>query len=86
MNEQAARDLLLAWALESSDVDLKLVTPQQRQHLGQVAWEQVHTQSPSTDGDLPERFLARRAALVVHAVGAQTPAFSTHCPCSLVIL
>ena len=77
MNEQAARDLLLAWALESSDVDLKLVTPQQRQHLGQVAWEQVHTQSPSTDGDLPERFLARRAALVVHAVGAQTPAFST---------
>jgi hypothetical protein len=31
-------------------------------------------QSPFTDESLPERFLARRAALVLHAVGAQTPA------------
>ena len=77
MNEQAARDLLLAWALESSDADLNVVTPQQRQHLAQVAWDEVHTQSPSTEEGLPERFLARRAALVLHAVGAQTPAFST---------
>ena len=77
MNEQAARDLLLAWALESSDADLNVVTPQQRQHLAQVARDEVHTQSPSTDEGLPERFLARRAALVLHAVGAQTPAFST---------
>ena len=74
MNEQAARDLLLAWALESSDADLNVVTPQQRQHLAQVARDEVHTQSPSTDEGLPERFLARRAALVLHAVGAQTPA------------
>lgn len=77
MNEQAARDLLLAWALESSDADLNVVTPQQRQHLAQVARDEVHTQSPSTDEGLPERFLARRAALVLDAVGAQTPAFST---------
>ena len=72
MNEQAARDLLLAWALESSDADLKRVTPQQRQHLSQVAWDEVHTQSPFTDEGLPERFLARRAALVPPAVATRS--------------
>ena len=75
MNEQAARDLVLAWAMESTDIDHKLITPQQRQQLGHRAWDGVHTQ-PGSEG-LAERFLAERAALVVHSVGAQTPTFST---------
>ena len=75
MNEQAARDLVLAWAMESTDTDHKLVTPLQRQQLGHTAWDRVHTQ-PGSAG-LAERFLAERAVLVVHSVGTQTSAFST---------
>lgn len=75
MNEQAARDLVLAWAIESRDSGQTLVTPQQRQQLGHTARDRVHTQPGSAD--LAERFLAERAALVLQGVGAQTPAFST---------
>ena len=75
MNEQAARDLVLAWAIESTHADQKLVTVQQLQQLGHTAWDHAHTQ-PGSEG-LAERFLAKRAALVLQSVGAQTPVFST---------
>lgn len=77
MNERAARELVLAWAIESSDAGHSLLGATQRQQLSQSALAQTPTNGP--DGlNGPERFLAQRATLLLHAVGAQFPAFSAY--------
>ena len=37
MNEQGARNLVLAWAFECSDAEHKLITPQQRAQWADMA-------------------------------------------------
>ena len=65
MHEQAARDLVLAWAIESSAAEQ---TP------GPAA--QAHTRPANHQGQ-PERLLAEHAARVLHGAGAQHPAVAT---------
>lgn len=74
MNEKAARELVLAWAIESSDAEYRVVTASQRTQLDTRVW--AHAQAHARGDHPSEVFLARRAELLLHEAADSTPAFS----------
>ena len=71
MNEQGARNLVLAWAFERSDAGHKLITPQQRAQWADTAWARSHSQADGQGAS--EHFLTERAALLLRHVEGQAP-------------
>lgn len=75
MNEDAARDVLLVRAIETSEASRELIGEADRLHAGRTAAELARWQSNST-GAPPsgEVFLARRAGLLLEKLAATQPA------------
>ncbi len=75
MDENAARDVLLVRALETTEASRDLLSDADRQHAGRAAAELARWGS-SSSGSPPsaDEFLARRAALLLEKLGATHPA------------
>ena len=75
MNEQAARDVALVRAIETSDTDARLLTADDRRYAGRAAAELAHwTASQERAAATPERFVAKRAELLLDKITASEPA------------
>ncbi len=75
MNEDAARDVLLVRAIETTEASRELIGEGDRRHAARAAAELARWQS-STAGTAPsaEVFLARRAGLLLEKLAATQPA------------
>jgi hypothetical protein len=77
MNEQAARDVILVWAIESTDHEGQILSEDDRMYATRSAtelaqWDASDRKSPIT----PDLFLQKRAEQILRKIVERTPAFS----------
>jgi hypothetical protein len=79
MNEQAARDVILVWAIETTDQERQILSDDDRMYAtrsaGELArWEE--SDEKRKPAPMPEVFLRKRAEQILKKIAERTPVFS----------
>ena len=76
MNEQGARRIVLAQAIETADVQGKLVSRIELDQIDRQSAQEARALGPVDSRDAVERFLGRRAERILQVVGNRNPALA----------